>query len=73
MSEIAATVRRTLDPLASVRANLLARIPALGGVLAAGSLGTTLGLAPVFEDPLSDDLARLGTNWLLPGVGQDPA
>jgi hypothetical protein len=68
VSGLAATVRGALDPLASVRADLLARVPALGGVLGEGL--PTLGLAPVFEDPLADDLTGLGVSWMLPGVGK---
>lgn len=69
VSAIAGTVRAALQPMASVRASLTNRIPALGDVLPADApVPTTLALAPVFEDPLSDDLARLGAAWLLPGV-----
>jgi hypothetical protein len=70
VSGLAATVRSVLDPLASVRADMLARIPALGDVIGEGSLPSALGLVPVFEDPLSDDLTRLGAAWMLPGVGK---
>jgi hypothetical protein len=70
VSGLAGTVAGVLDPLVSIRADVLARIPALDDVLAEGSLPTTLALTPVFEDPLSDDLTRLGAAWMLPGVGK---
>jgi hypothetical protein len=69
VSGIAATVRAGLEPRSAARDDLLARVPALGTVLPAGELPAALGLVPVFEDPLSDDLSRLGTSWLLPGGG----
>jgi hypothetical protein len=68
VSGIAGTVRDVLDPLASVRASVLLRIPALEGLVAAGALPTTVPIGPVFEDALYRDLVRLGASWLLPGV-----
>jgi hypothetical protein len=68
VSGIAATVRQVLDPMSAVRAALVVRIPALDGLLDDGPVPTTLLLSPVFEDPLSEDLARLGAAWMLPGV-----
>jgi hypothetical protein len=68
VSDLAEAVRATIDPLPSARAGLVARIPALGGLLAEGALPTTLALGPVFEDPLSADLIALSATWLLPGV-----
>ena len=68
VSGIAGAVRRTIDPLPSVRANVTLRIPALEGLIGAGELPTMLALGPVFEDPLSVDLIALGAPWLLPGV-----
>jgi hypothetical protein len=70
VSDVAADVLAGLDPLAAVRASLLARVPALGGLLPADTLPTTLALAPSFGDGLSDDLTRLGAEYLLPGAGQ---
>jgi hypothetical protein len=69
VSGLAATVRQALDPIGAVRASVVARIPALAALVPTDALPTTLGLAPVFEDPLSDDLTRLSTTWMLPGVG----
>ncbi len=68
VSEIAGTVRRVLDPMGSVRAALVVRIPALDGLLDDGPVPTTLLLSPVFEDALSEDLTRLGAAWMLPGA-----
>ena len=70
VSEVAADVLAGLDPLAAVRGNLLARIPALDGLLPADTLPTTLGLTPTFADGLSDDLTRLAPEFLLPGAGE---
>ena len=72
VSDIASDVRAALDPLTAVRASVLARIPALAGVLAPVELPTTLALAPSFEDPLYDELAALGAEFLLPGAGDLP-
>ena len=72
VSDIAGDVRAALDPLPAVRASVLARIPALAGVLAPAELPTTLALAPSFEDPLYDDVAALGAEYLLPGAGDLP-
>ena len=69
VSDVAADVVAGLDPLAAVRDNLLARIPALHGLLPADTLPTTLALTPTFGDGLSDDLALLGAEYLLPGAG----
>ena len=49
MGDVAADVVAGLDPLAAVRDNLLARIPALDGLLPADTLPTTLALTPTFE------------------------
>jgi hypothetical protein len=68
VSNLAATVRDVLDPLASVRSNLLLRVPALNGLIAAGSLPTSVPVGPVFTDPLYWDLAALGSQWVMPGV-----
>lgn len=68
VSGIAGTVRRVLDPIGAVRAALVVRIPALEGRLGDGPVPTTLGLSPVFEDPLSEDLTRLSAAWMLPGA-----
>jgi hypothetical protein len=68
VSRIAATVRQVLDPVGAVRAALVVRVPALDGKLGDGAVPTTLLLSPVFEDPLSDDLTRLGAAWMLPGA-----
>ncbi|MGI8332711.1 hypothetical protein ACRYCC_22390 [Actinomadura scrupuli] len=68
VSGMAATVRRVLDPMGAVRAALVVRIPALDGRLGDGPVPTGLALSPVFEDPLSDDLTRLGPAWMLPGA-----
>jgi hypothetical protein len=68
VSGIAADVIEALDPLAAVRASVLARVPALAGGLAPGALPSTLRLAPSFESPLYDDLAALGAGFLLPGA-----
>ncbi len=68
VSGIAATVRNVLDPVSAVRAALVVRVPALDGTLGDGAIPTTLQLSPVFEDPLSDDLTRLGSTWMLPGA-----
>jgi hypothetical protein len=69
VSGVVADVIAGLDPLAAVRASLLARTPALDGLLPADTLPTTLALAPSFGDGLSDDLIRLGPEFLLPGAG----
>jgi hypothetical protein len=68
VSDIADTVREVLDPLASVRANVLVRVPALATLTGAGELPTTVPVGPVFTDPLYRDLLELGSSWVLPGV-----
>jgi hypothetical protein len=68
VSGIAASVRRVLDPMGAVSAALVVRVPALSGLLADGPIPTAPLLSPVFEDPLSEDLTRLGASWMLPGV-----
>jgi hypothetical protein len=70
VSDLATTVRAVLDPLASVRASVVARVPALDGLIAAGSLPTTVPVGPVFPDPMYWDLLALGTHWVMPGVGK---
>jgi hypothetical protein len=52
----------------SLRASLVARVPALAGVLPEGTPPTTLRLAPQFDDALSWDLIALGAEWLVPGL-----
>ena len=66
-----ARARSTRSPRCA--ASLLARIPALDGLLPPTRCRRTLALAPVFEDPLSDDLTRLGASGCCPGVGRAPA
>jgi hypothetical protein len=68
VSGIAGTVRAVLDPMATTRAALVVRIPALDGLLEDGPVPTRLLLSPVFEDPLSEDLTALGVAWMLPGI-----
>jgi hypothetical protein len=70
LSGLAGTVRSALDPGGAVRASLIARIPALAEIAADAGLPPPPGLEPVFEDPLSDDLSRRGSSWMLPGVGR---
>ena len=69
VSGVVTDVLAGLDPVAAVRASLLARLPALDALLPADSVPTTLALAPSFSDGLSDDLVRLGPEFLLPGAG----
>jgi hypothetical protein len=70
VSTLAATVRGALDPLGSVRASLLDRIPSLKGLIAVGELPTSVPVGPVFEDPMYWDLLALGSQWVMPGVGR---
>ena len=70
VSGVVTDVLAGLDPVAAVRASLLARLPALDGLLPADSVPTTLALAPSFSDGLADDLIRLGPEFLLPGAGE---
>ena len=69
MSSLATTVRGALDPLDSVRASLLDRVPSLKGLIAVGELPTSVPVGPVFEDPLYWDLLALGSQWVMPGAG----
>lgn len=69
VSDIAADVIAALDPLDAVRTSLVARVPALGGLLPAGELPTRLSLAPRFDGALYDDLVALGASFVLPGAG----
>ena len=61
-----------LDPLMSVRASLVARIPALDGLLPSGELPAQLALAPEFTDALYWDLAELDQDVIVPGIGEFP-
>jgi hypothetical protein len=61
-----------LDPLLSMRASLVARIPALEGLLPEGELPAQLELAPEFTDALYWDLAELDQDVIVPGVGDFP-
>jgi hypothetical protein len=70
VSALATTVRGALDPLASVRASIVARIPALENLLAVGELPTSVPVGPVFEDPMYWDLLALGSRWVLSGVNK---
>lgn len=65
VSDLAATVSAALDPLGAVRASVVARVPALGGL---AGLPTTVPVAPEFTDPLYWDLLGLGASRVLPGV-----
>ena len=67
VSDIAASVRAVLDPLAPVRSNVLARVPALAPLVGAGELPTRVPIGPVFTDPLYWDLLGIGSHWVLPG------
>jgi hypothetical protein len=62
----------SLDPLLSMRASLVARIPALGDLLPAGELPAELTLAPEFADPLFWDLSELDDDVIVPGLGEFP-
>jgi hypothetical protein len=68
VSGIAADVISALDPVEAVRAGLLARLPALEPLLPGDTIPTTVALAPSFDDGLSDDLVRLGAEYLLPAA-----
>jgi hypothetical protein len=68
VSAAAESVRAGLDPLASVRAGLLARIPALTEVLAPNALPDRIRVGPVFADPLSLDLIDIAAELLCPGL-----
>jgi hypothetical protein len=70
VSTLATTVRRGLDPLGSVRASLLDRVPSLKSLLAVGELPSSVAVGPVFEDPMYWDLLALGSQWVMPGVGR---
>jgi hypothetical protein len=69
--DVAAAVT-ALDPLAATRAALVARIPALGALLAEGELPAALALAPSFTDALFWDLAELDEDVIVPGLGDVP-
>jgi hypothetical protein len=68
VSDIAGSVRAVIDPLRSVRANVLARVPALGSLIDDDQLPTSVPVGPVFTDPLYWDLLGLGSRWVLPGA-----
>ncbi len=69
LSTAADAVIAGMDPLPTVHSGLLARVPALSGLLAAdGALPSRVLLQPVFTDPLYRDLVRLDPRYLLPGA-----
>ncbi len=61
-----------LDPLLAMRASLVARIPALEGMIPSGELPAQLALAPEFTDALYWDLAELDPDVIVPGLGEFP-
>jgi hypothetical protein len=61
-----------LDPLDSMRASLMARIPALRSLLPKGELPAAFQLAPRFLDALFWDLLRVDKDVLVPGLGDFP-
>jgi hypothetical protein len=69
VTDLADRVRNRLSPIDAVRSSVVARVPALDGLIAEGELPTTLALGPTFDDPLYWDLLALGASWILPGVG----
>jgi hypothetical protein len=62
-----------LDPLLSMRASLVARIPALEDLIPGGELPAQLLLAPEFRDALYWDLAELDPDAIVPGLGEFPS
>lgn len=69
LSTSADSVVAGLDPLPAVHAGLLARVPALSGLLLDdGALPTSVVLHPIFPNPLYRDLVRLDPRFLLPGA-----
>jgi hypothetical protein len=72
VAEVADAVA-ALDPLLSTRAALVARIPALDGLLPSDELPAGLALAPEFTDALFWDLAELDDDVIVPGLGEFPS
>jgi hypothetical protein len=71
LSAAATAVMAQIDPLRSIQPALVARVPALSGLLAAdGALPGRVVLHPIFTDPLAHDLTRLDARWLLPGADE---
>jgi hypothetical protein len=71
VSDLAASVRSRLSGgslVAAARASVVARVAALGPLIPAWSLPTSVPIGPVFPDPLCPDLVALGAQWLVPGV-----
>jgi len=71
ISDLAATVRARLSGgslVSAARAGVVARVPALGPLVASWSLPTSVPIGPVFTDPLGPDLVKLGAHWLVPGA-----
>ena len=62
----------SINPLLDTRAALLARIPALDGLLPEGELPAEFPLAPKFPDALFWDLERSDQDVIVPGLGDFP-
>ena len=61
-----------LDPLLSVRASIVARIPALADLLPADEMPAGSRSPPQFDDPLFWDLAEIDEDVIVPGLGEFP-
>ena len=70
-ADVAAAVAE-LNPLASTRASLTARIPALATLLPERELPAEFHLTPQFVDALFWDLAAVDDDVIVPGLGEFP-
>ncbi len=74
LADVAALTTTGIRPVATARARIEARIPALTGLLAAApyALPTRVRWGPVIDEALVWSLIELSPELLLPGVGQFP-
>ena len=61
-----------INPLLAMRASLVARIPALDGLMPDGELPAQVRLDAEFPDALFWDLAELDPDVIVPGLGEFP-
>ena len=70
VSGSANVLRAELDPLNSIRQNVITRIPLLDGVIPENYLPSKIYVGPIFEQSMYPDLLKIGAQFVCPGIDE---